>query len=113
VTRSLLVVLSVAVLVAPAGHALGQGNDPSVRIVSPSDGAVVPAETKFRLRMRITPEDFGGHVHVYVDGRLRKMVFSGSTRLRLQAGRHAIKVELVDDGHHHLGATDGITVRAR
>jgi hypothetical protein len=110
----MLLVLSVALLVASAPtQVLGQANDPTVRIVSPSDGAVVPAETKFRLKMQITPDDFGGHVHVYVDGRLRKMVFSESTRLRLQPGRHAVKVELVDNGHHRLGATDTITVRAR
>jgi hypothetical protein len=63
--------------------------------------------------MRITPGDFSGHVHVYVDGRLRKMVFGESTRLRLGSGRHAIKAELVDEGHHPSGATDRITVRAR
>jgi hypothetical protein len=107
-----VLVLAVPVGVAPA-RAGGQGDDPSVRILSPSDGAVVPAGTKFRVRMRITPEDFAGHTHVYVDARLRKMVFGESTRLELERGRHTIKVELVDGGHHGLGATDKIVLRAR
>jgi hypothetical protein len=89
------------------------GSDPDVRIVSPADGDVVPAGEPFRLRMRITPRDFAGHVHLFVDGKLRKMVFEDSTRLRLKSGRHAIKVEMVDDDHRALGATDRIAVRAR
>lgn len=86
---------------------------PQIRIIEPDRQEIVPAGERFRLIMRTTPRDFDGHIHVYVDGELRKMIFDNSTRLRVTKGRHVIKVEMVNEHHQGLGATDSVRVTAR
>lgn len=86
---------------------------PQIRIIEPDRQEIVPAGERFRLIMRTTPRDFDGHIHIYVDGELRKMIFDRSTRLRLTRGRHLIKVEMVNEHHQGLGATDSVRVTAR
>ena len=117
--------LAAALLAPPAG---AQGT-PSIKILSPSDGAtvsgsmlVVEAQAK---GLTLNPVGIGtaakageGHWHVYVDGKLAGLSADGVVSVpndafpTLTAGKHVIKVDLHNNDHTPVAGAkdDQITV---
>lgn len=81
----------------------------SMSIVSPDDGASVPAGEPIDVEVTLqgatteptsaTGDEIVGHIHVFVDGQLLQMPGGTSTRLELEPGEHAVAVEFVGDDH--------------
>ncbi|MEA2448041.1 MAG: hypothetical protein QOK47_1678 [Actinomycetota bacterium] len=80
---------------------------PTVVIVQPSPGAIVPANTRFPIEIKLSNAEIStsssdtenGHLHIYVDGRLENMPFTTTAEVKLTPGEHEIKVEYVDWQH--------------
>jgi hypothetical protein len=78
-----------------------------VNIAEPQAGQEVPSgqpvEVVVELEnaaIALSPSDTsGGHLHLYVDGQLQQMPYSLDARIRLNRGRHEIRVEYVDFRH--------------
>ncbi|MFN2526450.1 MAG: hypothetical protein ABR505_09365 [Actinomycetota bacterium] len=76
-------------------------------ILQPSDGDTVPANQRTRLKLdlqnaplaRSAFSKAGGHLHVYVDGKLQRMPYSLTTWVKLDPGSHDLTVEYVDSRH--------------
>jgi hypothetical protein len=99
------VVLAVAAFIAPQ---IGGGSDVSLRIVSPKDGASVPADG-VDVQVEVTggelassAADSGGHIHVYVDGSVTSMPYGDRAMVKLEPGEHELAVEYVDAAHTRL-----------
>lgn len=62
-----------------------------------------------------SPDDDGGHLHLYVDGELQQMPYSTTMQVRLKPGAHEIEVEYVDEEHvsYDPPFTARVSVRAR
>lgn len=81
----------------------------SMSIVSPDDGATVPAGEPIDVEVELqgatteptsaTGDEITGHIHVFVDGQLLQMPTSTSTEIELEPGEHALAVEFVGDDH--------------
>ncbi len=99
-----VIVLSLGFVVPSVG---GADSDAVVSIVQPSNGAQVPAGTPVLVRVAVqngslatsATDQSGGHLHLYVDGRLQQMPYSNQILLTLQPGRHDLRVEYVDNRH--------------
>jgi methionine-rich copper-binding protein CopC len=78
-----------------------------IMIVSPADGASVPAGD---VQVQVMPENVSlgpdYHWHLYVDGTMTDMVMNGGTRhtAHLTPGQHEIKVSLADKTHAELAS---------
>lgn len=80
--------------------------DVHLAVVEPRPGAQVPAGTPVPVRVAIdggalatTPQDDGGHLHLYVDRKLQQMPYSTEAQVTLTPGRHTLTVEYVDNRH--------------
>jgi hypothetical protein len=79
----------------------------TVRILEPADGAQIAAGRPVQVAVDVengtialSPSDpDGGHLHLSVDGKLRRMPYSTEAELTLAPGRHEIRVEYVDARH--------------
>jgi hypothetical protein len=107
--------LAIILLAAGAGLALsGLFVDPgppsssaTVSVVRPAEGAEVDAGKPLPIVVRLeggeiatSPADTsGGHLHLYVDGKLQQMPYSTRTEVTLPAGPHELRVEYVDNRH--------------
>ena len=99
------VALAAAAFVLPA--VVGTDSDVTVSIVAPRDGAVVPAGRPLEIEADLVGADVatsatdtsGGHLHLYVDGKLRSMPYSTTAEVELDPGRHELTVEFVDLEH--------------
>jgi hypothetical protein len=56
-----------------------------------------------------TSDTSGGHLHLYVDGQLQQMPYSLDARIRLDPGRHEIRVEYV----RHVSFSPDSALRSR
>ena len=83
-------------------------SDAAVSIVQPSNGERVDAGKPVTVRVALqnatiatspTDED-GGHLHLYLDGRLQQMPYTMEATIEVPAGTHQLKVEFVD--HRHI-----------
>ncbi len=102
-----VVVLALGFIIrpSPGGEASG---DAVVSIVEPSNGERVNAGQPVIVRVALqngsiatSPTDqTGGHLHLYLDGKLQQMPYSMDTQIELPAGTHQLRVEYVD--HEHL-----------
>lgn len=104
---------------ALAGGAFALGgqsvpSDAAVRIVSPADGARLPAGQPVPIEVQVHGVD-GYHLHVYVDGTLDSMPQPGQASVELEAGSHTITVELSDQQHRSYSPPlrDSVEVAAR
>lgn len=78
-----------------------------VTIVRPVDGDTVRAGEPVPVTVdlanaplaRSATSQAGGHLHLYVDGRLQQMPYALITEVRLEPGRHELTVEYVDPRH--------------
>ncbi|HEX2240145.1 MAG TPA: DUF4399 domain-containing protein [Actinomycetota bacterium] len=78
-----------------------------VTIVSPTDGATVPAGRPVDVTVelanaplaRSATSQAGGHLHLYVDGQLQQMPYSLTAEIELEPGSHELTVEYVDAQH--------------
>lgn len=81
--------------------------DATVSFVRPRAGTEVPANQPVSIQVRVeggevatSPTDLeGGHLHLYVDGRLQQMPYSDTTEIQLPPGEHRLRVEYVDNTH--------------
>lgn len=81
--------------------------DATVSFVRPRAGSEVPAGEPVTIEVRVdggelatSPTDLeGGHLHLYVDGRLQQMPYSDTTQVQLPPGEHRLRVEYVDNAH--------------
>lgn len=109
-----------ALLVALAGLGLAGGafalprlgedersSNAVVQITEPRQGAVVQSGKPVRVKVRLqngslatTPTSkTGGHLHLFVDGKLQQMPYSTQARVNFEPGRHSLMVEYVDAQH--------------
>lgn len=77
-----------------------------ITITSPKDGAKV-GDT-FELKYDLVKGSKAAHGHVYLDGEHQKK-FPGTFK-GLSKGKHEIKVQAATHDHHHLAASDSISV---
>jgi hypothetical protein len=83
------------------------GPDATVSFVEPRPGSEVAANEPVTVRVRVdggelatSPTDpEGGHLHLYVDGRLQQMPYSTTAEIVLPSGEHRLRVEYVDNQH--------------
>lgn len=83
--------------------------DPEIylTLLEPEPGAVVAADQDVPLRIQVegasvaaTPAaTTGGHLHLYLDGKLQAMPYGTDATVRMPKGRHTLKVEFVDEKH--------------
>ena len=89
--------------------------DASIRIVSPTCGAVVSSDSvAVKVETTNWPLGEGKHWHLYVDGKEQGMSQGNSDTLMahdLAPGEHAIEVVLSNDLHQELDASDHIEIR--
>ena len=98
------------VLAAIGGAQLAGNSEPSgvmVAIVTPAEGVTVAAGEPVTLEVNVDggevatseTDTTGGHLHLYVDGRLQAMEYTTTTTVTLEPGEHTIRVEFVDARH--------------
>lgn len=76
-------------------------------LLEPEPGSSVPANQDVTLRTSVygatvaaTPAaKTGGHLHLYVDGKLESMPYGSDAVVRLTPGRHKLRIEYVDNKH--------------
>lgn len=111
------VVLLVGALAVGAGaFAVGGSTDEplpapdvEVRIVSPEDGATVPARNEVEVRAEViggtltdaerSEDPTEGHLHVFVDDAMVSMPVSEASPVTLEPGTHVITVEFTSADH--------------
>ncbi|MGH2663389.1 MAG: hypothetical protein ACRDH8_11415 [Actinomycetota bacterium] len=81
------------------------GELPRLSITDPTDGADVPAgelTVRFQVEnaeLASSPDDSGGHVHLYLDDTLVQMPYGDNGTVDVSAGPHTLRVEYVDERH--------------
>jgi hypothetical protein len=79
----------------------------AVRFVEPTDGAEVPADAPVPVVVEVrngvlalsADDANGGHLHLFVDGQVRRMPYANRTEITLTPGAHELTVEYVDARH--------------
>ena len=101
-----VVVLSLVFIMRP-GVGGEASSEAAVSIVQPSNGDRVDSGEPVSVRVALqngsiatspTDED-GGHLHLYLDGKLQQMPYSMEAQIELPAGTHELRVEFVDHRH--------------
>ncbi len=112
-SRLPMVLLVLAVVIGIGSFAWPRINKPAntspavVTITSPRDGATVPAGEPISVEVelanaplaRSATSQAGGHLHLYVDGKLQQMPYSLVAEIELDPGTHEVTVEYVDAQH--------------
>lgn len=85
---------------------------PSVKIISPIDGAILKSnDVKVEFEVNNWNVGQGKHVHLYVDDKLSVMHRSkDSIAVNLPYGEHKLKLSLVEADHTEIGTFDEISV---
>ena len=93
-----------------------------LEIAQPTDGAEVPANERVPVKVEVgnapvaaTPTSTsGGHLHLFVDGKLEQMPYGTHTEVRLDPGTHKVTVEYVSVDHLSFSprVTKSVTVTA-
>ena len=77
--------------------------DASITILSPADGATVPANEPVEITYEIDPgglpSDQLGDMHVFVDGELDSMQMTDVLEVELEPGTHTVGVEAAQPNH--------------
>ncbi len=111
--RTAVIVAVVGVALLAGSFALPRLQTPAksssavLKIVEPKEGAEVAAgeATTVRVDLANAPlatsptSSSGGHLHLYVDGKLQQMPYSKKVQVTLDEGEHEIRVEYVDAQH--------------
>ncbi len=101
-----VIVLALGFIIRPGAG--GEVNSEAVvSIVEPSNGERVDAGKPVSVRVALqngsiatSPTDeTGGHLHLYLDGKLQQMPYSMETKVEVPAGTHQLRVEFVDHQH--------------
>jgi hypothetical protein len=106
------------------GLVLDAGSAPTssravVRFVEPKDGAEVTADAPVPVVVEVrngvlalsADDPRGGHLHLFVDGEVRRMPYADRTEVRLPPGEHELTVEYVDARHTSFSPRVSATVR--
>ena len=101
-----VIVLALGFIIRP-GTGGEASSDAVVSIVEPSNGARVKAGEPVNVRVSLqhgsiatSPTDeTGGHLHLYLDGKLQQMPYSMEAQLEIPPGSHQLRVEYVDHQH--------------
>jgi hypothetical protein len=111
ITKSLIsfcMVLALASLVAPA-----RAEDSRAAILSPADGAKLPAKQNFDLQYEVHEGAKADHVHLYIDGDEAAVIhkLKGSYTIDgLDPGKHGICLRVVNKSHVPVGTESCIHV---
>ncbi len=87
--------------------------DPNLKILSPTDGAIVQAGESLPVQYAIKPNPGGDHSHIYIDHkeagilRRKKATFILNP---LPAGEHTICMKVVNKAHTPIGQKTCIKV---
>lgn len=105
--------LLVAVALGVTAFALGGGPsapDVTLRFVTPTDGATVPANEDIEVTIEVqggklvtgtdSTVEGGGHLHIYVDGVTFAMPTTETSEIELERGVHVLSAEFVTPDHH-------------
>ncbi len=87
--------------------------EPSVRIISPEDGATLDMMAENRVRYAVVPGPRGDHVHFYVDGSEEAVLRQLEGRYLLGSlaeGSHELCIKVVNKNHTPIGVEQCITV---
>jgi hypothetical protein len=102
-----ILLLAASAVVPRATGDGGSAGDVEVRIRAPQDGATVQANERIDVEATViggelaesAEGDEGGHLHIFVDGRLQEMLYADATQVELEPGVHTITVEYTDAQH--------------
>jgi hypothetical protein len=91
----------------------------AVRFVEPTDGAEVPADAPVPVVVEVrngvlalsADDANGGHLHLFVDGQVRRMPYANRTEITLTPGGHELTVEYVDARHASFSPRVSATIR--
>lgn len=94
---------------------------PSVTIVSPAEGAVVPAGEPVAVELRIQGAHLegadgsgpAGHLHIYVNRKQVLVARDEDIAVTLEPGAAEITVEFAGDSHDEVSVVDRVDVTAR
>src|SRR5688500_14806550 len=127
--RSAIVCLIIGIALVTGSIAMprlsgdSHASDASVEIVMPEDDASVAVDQQVNIQVdlaggtiaRSANATSGGHMHLYVDGKLKSMPYSLETQTTFERGEHTIRVEYVDAQHlsYEPPVEDEVTVIAR
>ena len=116
------IVVAAAAVMMPNPASSDVPEDVHLSIVSPSDGDTVPARKQVDVEVELENAEIatsaddhdGGHLHLFVDGKLAQMPYSTTMQVRLPPGSHEITVEYVDEEHvsYDPPFTTSVEVRA-
>jgi hypothetical protein len=117
------VVVSAAAFVIPRAARTAGTSFARVAIVRPAAGAGVRADRPVDVTVQVAnapvadspSSTSGGHLHLFVDGRLEQMPYGTDLEVRLEPGTHRITVEYVNFEHVSFEprVEDSIRVTAR
>ena len=99
--------LGIALAVAGLAWPASKDDHITLTVLTPEDDSMVAANQPIVLNVsveggRVATSDTdttGGHLHVYVDGRLEQMPYTSTPSVTLPPGKHAVRVEYVDARH--------------
>ncbi|MDQ1437514.1 MAG: hypothetical protein QOK43_1143 [Acidimicrobiaceae bacterium] len=104
-----LIIAVVGVLLSLAGMVTPTAKRPKIylTLISPDPGATVPANKEFDLLVnvdggKLAPSPTaksGGHLHLYVDGKLSQMPYGTKAVVELPPGPHRLRIEYVGSSH--------------
>ena len=83
---------------------------PTIRFVSPEDGAAVVAPVEFTIETENMTFTEGNHWHLWVNGMLYGMIFEPRTVLDLPPGTYELCANLGDGQHMDMGVPDAFTL---
>ena len=114
--------LVVAAFVVPRATGDAGRSFARLQIEQPPDGAEVPSGRPVPVIVdvanapvaRSPSSRSGGHLHLFVDGRLEQMPYGTELEVKLDPGRHTLMVEYVDNDHISFEprVTESVTVTA-
>jgi hypothetical protein len=118
------VLLWLGVALFAVGLVLDAGPAPTasravVRFVAPADRAEVPADAPVPVVVEVrngvlalsADDTNGGHLHLFVDGQVRRMPYANRTEVSLPRGRHELTVEYVDARHASFSPAVSATIQ--
>jgi len=92
-----------AIAFARGGDQTTEPEGASVSILSPEDGATVPANEPVEITYEVDPGDLPadqlGDMHVYVDGELQSMQTTDVLEVELKPGTYTVGVEAAKPNH--------------
>ena len=110
-------------IVVPRLDSDNHSSNAEVAIVMPEDQAELVEDEPVTVKVdlangtiaRSASAATGGHMHLYVDGKLQSMPYSLEAKVKFDRGEHTLRVEYVDAQHlsYEPPVSDEVTVTVR